>query len=223
MSPVRRDAGFTLLEVAIALFIAAILISGLLAVAQPVTAARNSRSMDRALSDIRDALMGYAIVNGRLPCPDTTGDGIGDAGSCGLIGDLPWAELGTGYQDDWGNHFRYRVESAYTSSSTLSLDTPATIQVCKDTACPAASELTDGTIYAPELVPTNRAVAVVISFGSNGNSPMSPDEVTNQGAAAKFVYRPQKLSWDATHFDDYVIWIGRAQLMKQMVAAGKLP
>jgi prepilin-type N-terminal cleavage/methylation domain-containing protein len=65
----HRNTGFTLVELAMVLFIVSLLIGGLL---MPLTAQneiRGRQETDRALSNIRDALIGFAVVNGRLPCP----------------------------------------------------------------------------------------------------------------------------------------------------------
>jgi type II secretory pathway pseudopilin PulG len=65
----HRNFGFTLVELAMVLFIVSLLIGGLL---MPLTAQneiRGRQETDRALANIREALIGFAVVNGRLPCP----------------------------------------------------------------------------------------------------------------------------------------------------------
>ena len=63
------------------------------------------------LVDKREALIGYTLVNGRLPCPDTDGDGVMDiATTCtSSEGTYPWVDLGIGKHDAWGQSFTYRV------------------------------------------------------------------------------------------------------------------
>ncbi len=62
-------AGFTLIELAMVLFIVTLLIGGMLLPLSAQTEIRGRQETDRALANIRDALIGFAIVNGRLPCP----------------------------------------------------------------------------------------------------------------------------------------------------------
>lgn len=67
--PACRYRGFTLTEMAVVLVIIALMIGGLLV---PLSAQRNveaRRGTDRDLANIREALLGYAISHGRLPCP----------------------------------------------------------------------------------------------------------------------------------------------------------
>ena len=67
--PPLRDFGFTLIELAMVLFIVSLLIGGLLMPLAAQTEIRGRQETDRALANIREALIGYAVVNGRLPCP----------------------------------------------------------------------------------------------------------------------------------------------------------
>jgi prepilin-type N-terminal cleavage/methylation domain-containing protein len=77
-----RARGFTLVELAMVLFIVSLLIGGLL---MPLTAQneiRGRQETDRALANIREALIGFAVVNGRLPCPAdrAIASGVANAG-----------------------------------------------------------------------------------------------------------------------------------------------
>lgn len=109
---------------AIVLFIIGMLIAGLVGpVAVQLEAAKRKETLV-SMATISDALYGYALTNGRLPCPDTTGNGIPDpdpydATNLGLYADavctnnvgwLPWNEIGFGQSGDaWGNRFLYAV------------------------------------------------------------------------------------------------------------------
>lgn len=74
--------GFTLVELAMVLFIVSLLIGGLLMPLSAQNEVRGRQETDRALSNIREALIGFAVVNGRLPCPAdrTIASGVGNAG-----------------------------------------------------------------------------------------------------------------------------------------------
>lgn len=65
----RVSSGFTLMELAVVLMIVGLLLGGLLI---PLSAQRDVegiRNTEKALTDIREALIGFAVINGRLPCP----------------------------------------------------------------------------------------------------------------------------------------------------------
>ena len=61
--------GFTLAELAIVLVIVGLLLGGLLVPLSAQTDMKSRSDTNKQLSDIRDALIGFATANGRLPCP----------------------------------------------------------------------------------------------------------------------------------------------------------
>ncbi|MGR8919784.1 MAG: hypothetical protein ACU85V_09200, partial [Gammaproteobacteria bacterium] len=79
--------------------------------------ARARRATEASLEQAVDALYGFAVLHGRLPCPDAPdGDGQEDRlgqRACRLRdGALPHADLGVAAQDAWGNRLRYQVTAA---------------------------------------------------------------------------------------------------------------
>jgi len=111
--------GFTLIELAVVLFIIALLLVGLLGpVATQIESRQRQETID-TMNDIMEALYGFAIINRYLPCPDTDGDGFENGtvtpgtGACPTVtgdGWLPWQTLGLNFQGDiWGNRFKYHV------------------------------------------------------------------------------------------------------------------
>ena len=65
-----RDAhGFTLIEMAVAMFIIALLLGSILVPLQTQIESRNFESTQRMLDQAREAIIGFAAANGRLPCP----------------------------------------------------------------------------------------------------------------------------------------------------------
>jgi prepilin-type N-terminal cleavage/methylation domain-containing protein len=127
VAPVR---GFTLLEVLVVMLIVTILMSGLAVPLAAQAAMRRLEETRRILDDAREALVGFAVANGRLPCPATLAsrgeesfDPGGDAtnGNCSNFHDgyLPAAAIGLapldseGFaRDGWGteaNRVRYAV------------------------------------------------------------------------------------------------------------------
>ena len=241
MFPNSRVSGFSLIELAIAIFVITLLLGGLLVPLSTQVEQRKISETQKVLDEIREALMGYALANGYLPCPDkTTSAGVGtandgqedvNAGTCvALEGNLPWVTLGvTGY-DSWGNRFRYRVDAQFSQRvPTFTITTTSTtIRVCTTAACSSLlTTISDG------------PPAVVLSHGKNGygaiNSltssanpdpalPPRPDELENTNGNATFVSHPASAAGSgAGEFDDIVVWLSREVLLNRMVAAGRLP
>ena len=131
----RNTGGFTLIEMAVAMFIIVLLIGSFLVPLQTQIENRNYDQTQRILEQAREALIGYATANGRFPCPaSATSNGAEDptpaTGTCAVAvtganvyhGFLPAATLGftpvdaNGYAiDAWGlspqNRIRYAVSS----------------------------------------------------------------------------------------------------------------
>ena len=138
----RAVRGFSMVELAVALVIIAILLGSILVPLNTQVESRKYDETQRVLERARDALLGFVAANGRFPCPacasgtdPTCGTGVEDLadlnnGICGgdvsappvYIGFLPATTLGlTGVDsagfavDAWGlpqNRIRYAVSSA---------------------------------------------------------------------------------------------------------------
>ena len=122
-SELRTETGFTLAELAIVLIVITLLVAGLLV---PLTAQIQLRQISdtqKTLEQAREALIGFAISQGRLPCPAAPGtngkENPINGGDCpnALNGFLPAITLGItptdnqGYlMDAWGNRIRYAVD-----------------------------------------------------------------------------------------------------------------
>lgn len=65
----ERVRGFTLIEMAVAMFIIALLLGSILVPLQTQIESRNFENTQRILEQAREALLGYAAANGRFPCP----------------------------------------------------------------------------------------------------------------------------------------------------------
>jgi len=200
-----RHAGFTILELALTLAILAVLSVGILVPFVAQVSQRNIANTERILEQAKEALLGYAIVNGRLPCPATdTSKGKESVsnpatGLCtSFFGYLPAATLGftpidsEGYAlDGWGtrlNRIRYAV-SDHNGANTFTLaggmksagpsafDVPL-IFVCSSASGVNAATPTCGAGASVQL--TNGAPVVIWSVGANALSAgASADEEQN--------------------------------------------
>ncbi|MBT6275391.1 MAG: type II secretion system protein [Chromatiales bacterium] len=178
MTPTRRvprprNKGFSLIEVAVVIAIVATLLGTLLVPLATQVEASKIKSTDATIDEIREALIGYAMINGRLPCPDTDLDGqenhqdpsVDDctANDLAVPGFVPWADLGTPATDAWGRLFRYRVTSAFAQDG-LSLSHSGDILINARGDNPAT-----GVTEQHFVIPLAMNVPVmVLSHGQNG-------------------------------------------------------
>ena len=147
--------GFTLLELAIALFIITIILGSLLVPLTTQIAQRRISDTQKTLEDIKEALLGFAVSNTRLPCPaSATSNGVESfctnaaPTACGAElltyqahgrcfaqynGFVPAATLGLaatdaqGYAiDAWGTRIRYAVTASTSNTFTTASGMRAT-------------------------------------------------------------------------------------------------
>jgi prepilin-type N-terminal cleavage/methylation domain-containing protein len=205
--------GFTLVEMAIVLTIVGLLIAGLLL---PLSVQRDLRDYAETraeLSELREALIGYALSQTPpfLPCPDAVGgDGVEEVrvgGVCPISrGEVPWATLGLGRSDNWNNSYLYSVTPVFSNSTGFTLGA-----VGANTILDSAG----GATVAANIP------AVIVSKGNNGLG-AGLDELENDLADTNFVSHEQ-IDVAATSFDDIVVWLPTTILYNRMVTAGKLP
>ena len=69
IAPIHRQYGFTLMELAVVLMIVGLLLGGLFIPLSSQRDLQGRQTTEKALADIREALIGFAVINGRLPCP----------------------------------------------------------------------------------------------------------------------------------------------------------
>lgn len=115
--------GFTLIEMAIVLAIIATLSVAALAPFAVRQEARERRETADALDRALEALYGFALIHGRLPCPDDIANRDGredrqDAHTCtNSHGLLPHVDLGVPGSDAWGGRLRYHATVALPGST----------------------------------------------------------------------------------------------------------
>jgi prepilin-type N-terminal cleavage/methylation domain-containing protein len=231
-----KSSGFTLVEMAVVLVIVGLMLGGLLMPLTTQIDQRNYAEAQKHLEEIREALIGFGLSHGYLPCPtSSTSNGAEErtGSACtNRVGFLPWAELGVAKLDSWGHLYRYSVTAAFADSSTkisLSPFTPRDITI--------RTRDDGGTLI--NLSNANNIPAVVVAHGKNGtwgymddgtqisdNSTHNDDEDTNgNGTGTTFVSRNFSSNTLTSYgeFDDVVIWISPNVYLNRMVAAGQLP
>ncbi len=212
--------GFTLIELAIVLFIITLLLGGVLTPLGQQITERQTGETRRALESARLALVGYALRQparaGPLPCPDLrsqsvhnsegpNNDGLEDRladGQCAaLSGNLPWKTLGLAEADAWGNRLGYAVAAEWAIAGERTTDRAPQLQICVDKACAQPMS----------------AAALVLSHGRNGFgadnvsggrnlAPTAHDEVENNNDDARFVLQPPRAAdRPGGEFDDLLL------------------
>ncbi len=198
----KKTHGFSLIEMAIVLVVIGLLVGTiLLPLSEQMESARRSETSTQ-MSEIKEALLGFAIANGRLPCPSTLASDGQEApyggGNCTQPnGFIPYKTLGiTGtfntdnlFNDSWGNPIGYTISVRdtnfngiydYTSSREMQ-------NVINDISLQDASSQQLG-IHA-------LSVTYQEAFGwpsnpctSNGNTNCNDLEIYNDVAAGKIAY-----------------------------------
>jgi type II secretory pathway pseudopilin PulG len=235
--------GFTLVELTVVLFIVALLLGGMMNTMSFQREQQSVKETQRRLDEARDALMGYAAANGRLPCPASpaaTGvENPDNGGACAnpWNGFLPAVTLGItqvdaqGYAlDGWEHPLRYAVTTANSNAFTTAngIKTAwsgvlnADLRICNTatglTGSGASAECANNTTLS------NSAVAVLYSRGKNGSAtPSGADEVANGDSDRLFVSHPPAPASSGNEFDDLAIWLSPNLLFNRMIAAGRLP
>ena len=225
--------GFTLIEMAVVLFIITLLLGSILVPLTTQVEQRKISETRKALEEIREALIGFAVINGRLPCPDTdtnpAGAGYGlEEAACAANptaeGYLPWKTLGVADMDAWGikrtataspriGDWRYRVDRNFAVTFNLSTACNSSDQL---TVRDSAGNALHSTAACTASPAPERPIAIVYSAGPN----TTPDGQNASFEGTSGVYQADVPS---PTFDDILIWIARPTLFNRMVAASKLP
>jgi type II secretory pathway pseudopilin PulG len=212
----RQQPGFSLAELAVVLLIVGFLLGGMLTVFSAQMEQRKWSETRSRLEAARDALLGYAIANGRLPCPansTSAGAEVRQAGGtyindCGALGHDPATHpqdyyggmvagvtygllpaVTLGYQPVDAQGFALDAwgnRIGYALSSAFSASSPHTTNFTDANAVKAS-----GVSFLPgDLVVC--ASATGISPGSKPPSCKTAPSVTNQNTVVAILYSPGK-------------------------------
>lgn len=230
----HQQFGFTLVEIAIVLVIIGLLITGLLT---PLTAQYDLKSYSETrerIANIKEAVTGFALVNGRLPCPaiGTVASGSVGAGLevCTLTsttGVVPWATLGLPETDAWNRRFTYQVTQSFTDATpdACAFGTTSSFALCSQ----GDISINNGAVTIATGIPV-----LVVSHGKNGfgaylpsglRVPYTSETTLEEQNNANASYPPVYVSMTPTAqgFDDVVDWVSHNVLFNRMVTAGRLP
>ena len=225
-----KTNGFTLVEIAIVLVIVGLLITGLVMPLAAQYDLKNYNETRTRVATIKEAIVGFAIVNGRLPCPadGTIASGVAGAGlevctATSVVGVVPWATLGLPETDAWNRRITYRVTQTFTDGNP---DVCATSTTSFALCSTGDITVTDSAVNIAANVPV-----LILSHGKNGfgaflsngaqisSATASADEQENADADSIYILRETNLQ----SFDDVVDWVSPNVLFNRMVTAGRLP
>ena len=208
---VRVARGFTLVEMAIVLVVLGLMSSVLIAPLAARIEASQRHAAEGMLDDIADALTGFALMHGRLPCPGIESNpasaayGLEQGPPCAFTasGYLPWRTLGLPARDPWGSLWLYRPDKHFAESTiTLASAPGSNIQIVD---------------HDNQLLSTTdtRIVAIVFSTGSNRQA---------DGRNAVFsLAAPRFEAGEPTPgFDDPLRWLGQPLLLARLAKGGRL-
>lgn len=216
--------GFSLLELSIALVVAALLGSGLLFRLTAQRELQDRQDNARQFETLRETLLGFALTLGRLPCPadpalPDTAPTAGSEDCTRQHGVLPWVTLARPANDPWGRRLTYYASDRFSGApaaaggTAFTLDTVGNANILDEAGKTVASALP----------------LVVVSHGANGLGGWLADG-TRYGSAAGG--EAENADADLTFVqpapgspgnDDQLFWLGADQLKARLVAGGRLP
>ncbi|PCI21532.1 MAG: prepilin-type cleavage/methylation domain-containing protein [Piscirickettsiaceae bacterium] len=208
---VKNNQGFTLVEIAIVLLVFGLIIGGIMGPLQVQQENMDRKESKKNIELIKEAMVGYAIINGSLPCPSNraladTSPSAGVANCSQTRGFVPWVTLGIGRYDAWGRHFTYRISPTFKTAFILTDTGDITV---RDAA-------TSGNLVVGNVP------AIIVSHGKNWAGTADAEELENSDNDPNYVDKDYS-SINGSGFDDLVDWVNLNTLMGKMVSAGKLP
>lgn len=244
----NKQQGFTLVEMAMVMLIIGLLLAGLVPTVSSQMEQRQTSDTRKQIDEIQQSLIGFAIANGRFPCPATSASNGEESpvggGSCTNFYDgyVPAATLGINPVDSntklvvdaWNNPIRYAVASntvsgvpnTFTSINGMQSATMNNIANANLlNVCASATGITGSDCGSTTNKLTDKVPALVFSTGKNGGyGGTGLDEAANLNGNRVFVsHTPTPSTATNGEFDDHMIWLSPNILFNRMVAAGKLP
>jgi len=217
--------GFSLIELSVVLIVFGLLASGMIGSLAGQRRVMEENEARRLLDLATDALYGFAIRNGRLPCPAAAGlaDSDGTAGSeaCPLEhGVLPWRTLGLAELDPWGQRLSYYADRDFTGEPL------AGARAAFDLATPGSANIHAAHNISATIA--NTLPAIIVSHGPNGRLGYRRDGRRNAGGTADETENADGDTDFVDHlptpdYDDLIRWLPPDLLAMRLLVAGRLP
>ena len=248
----QQLAGFSLVEMAIVILIAGIMMGAGLSLLAVKQAAAQFDVTQKHQEIIKQALINYLGKNKRLPCPgDVTGAELTRSATLptcqSYSGIVPYKELGlerTVALDGWENFIAYVVSPTPSTSLTppfnawlYTYGTPASTQVTIDPSWAFWPSNLSGSLNVTGTSTLNGMVVALISYGKNGYGAVNVKGGTNDSSAAGtdekqnaansvattgVIKRDTSDSPAGNAFDDVVMILSANDLTGPLIANGTL-
>lgn len=250
---IKNSEGFSLLELAVVLFILAIVLTGLLVPLAERQEGQKRQDTEYHLEQIRDAIIGYTVINGRLPCPDCAcsdphNPNCGSSNYCSDFG-IAAADTNDGVEDRISGYCPGDDSDSNTGNIpwvTLGIrksDAWGNNYTYKITSTYADSPPANtGGCYSPDMsfnlcdtggleidsddsgtALADGVVAIIVSHGGNYDAD-DPSSLETENLNGDELYIDSDYSRaEDAEFDDLVYWISPHTLRIKMVDAGRLP
>jgi len=237
------QSGFSLIEMSIVLIIVGALAGSLVTPMRDSIMHAKRRSAQEQLIVLREAMHGYLIAHGHLPCPVSLSEVNADLAaqktnnaSCAFFhGGFPAVELGVLGErseqglllDPWGNPIRYALTGIDHDllGRTGIADWADPHELADIGAGNIAADLELCRESSIAECPNKHLIAsdivwVVYSTGMHSNP--SAAEKENQDDDKQFTLRSFSIN-DEHAFDDHIIWASRSELIYWLLKANHLP
>ena len=246
----NKSRGFTLVELTVVtILIGIVMTMGMKLLNTTLSNAAYSETRLKQ-QQLKTVLIGFLRMNGRLPCPDNTGDVATGQESSPCAGNqsdsfgvIPWKTLGVSRDaalDGWGNFFTYKIVNGSGGTKNWTSKTAANAFSITELKNPSTGltiqELNaDGSALVDV---TTSSVLAIVSHGKNGfgakasksatripSDEAGDAEKTNaNNAGGTFVIRP--VTEDAAAFngayDDMVAFMSPQELFQPLLNEGSL-
>jgi prepilin-type N-terminal cleavage/methylation domain-containing protein len=201
----NKTFGFNLIEMTIVLVILSLLMSSILIPLPRQIEHKKIVATQQRLEEIKEALLGFAILHERLPYPaesfkEEEVEKVKESYSLETKeGYLSWINLGVGRYDAWGNPFRYRIR--YNSSFNL-------------TARLVVKDAHSDTTTLIKLEDNEGYSAIIFSTGKNAEGDKNNNDSNRIYSQGDYV---------ENSFDDILIWLPKNIVVNRLVTVGKWP
>ena len=223
----KIQSGFTLLEMAVVLVIIGLLLGGVLMPLSSQHSQKNIKTTEVSLQNAYDALLGYAIINGRFPCPATNSSNglpvpnVATTSCSQEHGFLPAREIGVSGNfnsnnlvlDAWANPIRYSLASVNSGEYSSAIQGSPVVngyRICSQSSCNSDEVLSE------------KNIAVICSTGKNGaQTTASSNQRENIDGDTDFVLAEYSEAV-GNEFDDICRWVTPNHVVLELIRAGKL-
>lgn len=230
--------GFTLIELAIVLFIVGLLSKNVL---KPIASAQERQRYYEnkySLQLIKESLLAHVVATGTLPCPTSANNpsSLNTTKVCIVDqGGIPAAQLGIAgavdehgaLLDEWGRAFLYAVSlTSHPVEGRKHLPDWTSVGEASAVGIPnlrgsLALCTREVSVRCPRhQVRANELVFVVVSYGKN--IAQSALEIENSDGDSLFVAAEYSIE-ETSAFDDQVVWSSAQEVMYWMLRAAWLP